>query len=342
MIEIDGSYGSGGGQIIRTAVGLSAVTEKPCRIFNIRRGRTIPGLKAQHMKGIEAVSRLCNADVSGLKIGSCEIVFYPREIEYKHLSIDIGTAGAITLVLQSLMIPAIHTDKKLVFEITGGTDVAWSPSMIYFQEVFSRFLKKMGVEINTEILRYGFYPKGGGKVRITVKPCKKLKPLKLIEQGKLKRTDIWSIASKSLERVKVAERQIIGAKNIFKKFEGEFFDYVESLSTGSSFHLHSHFENTILGATALGKPGIPAEKIGELGAKLLQKQIDSGACLDEWMADQILPYIALVNEKSVITVSKLSSHAETNIWVIKKFLPVEFKIKKQEKNVRIECSGVKC
>lgn len=338
MIEIDGSFGSGGGQIIRTAVGLSALTGKPCRIVNIRKGRPSPGLKAQHMKGVEAVGKLCDANVKGLEIGSETIEFVPKEISHKDLSVDVGTAGSVTLVLQSLMVPAVHTGKELEFEIIGGTDVKWSPTFAFFEAVLCGNLEKMGIKIEPKVLKAGYYPRGGGRVKVKVFPCKRIEPINWTEQGELMRIDSWSFASKELEKADVAERQMKGFEEVFKKVDCRDVQYVETLSTGSSIAAHAHC-NTVIGASSLGERGKPAEKVGRECADLLKKQIDSGACLDEHMADQILPYMAMAAEggESRVSVAKVTDHCKTNIWVIEKFLPVKFSI---EDNV-IVCSRVK-
>ncbi len=326
MIEIDGSYLEGGGAITRIAVALSAITGKPCKIFNIRKGRKNPGLQAQHLKGIEAAAKLCSAELKNAKIGSKEIEFIPKDIKGDYFSIDIGTAGSIALVLQTLIPVCIHADNEVELEITGGTDVAWSPNMEYFQEVFCGIVKKMGIEIESEILKYGFYPKGGGKVKVRIKPCKELKSINLVERGNVTRYDIRSIVSKFLEKAKVAERQIEGAKKIIPKFDCEYFEYVDTLSPDSATHIHAHCDNSVLGSTVLGEIGKPSEKVGEECARNLMKQINSNACLDDHMADQILLYIALT-KNSKVSVAEITNHCKTNMWVIEKFLPVKFEIK---------------
>ncbi|MBI4176531.1 MAG: RNA 3'-terminal phosphate cyclase [Candidatus Aenigmarchaeota archaeon] len=333
-IEIDGSYGSGGGQVIRTAVGLSAVTGKPCRITNIRAGRPNPGLQAQHLESIKAVAQLCNANAENLRIGSKEIAFVPGRLEHKPLSIDIGTAGAITLVLQSLMIPAVHSDKKLSFTIKGGTHVKWSPSIDYFEHVFCKYLAMMGIDAKVEVLKYGFYPKGGGCVKEEIEPGE-LKPINLAERGNYLKTDIFSTASQDLKNAKVAERQADGAS---KALDITYTTprYVDSLSTGSAVHLHSHYENCILGSDYPGERGLKAEQVGENCALQMKKQMESGACLDEWMADQILPYMALAPPSSV-SVAAVTDHVKTNVWVIEKFLPVKFHIDDKAAPITISC-----
>ena len=335
MINIDGGFGESGGQIIRTAIGLSAVTGKPCSIFNIRKDRPKPGLQAQHLKGIEAVAGLCNAKVKGLALNSTEVEFHPGNLSCRPMKIDVGTAGAVTLVLQSLFIPAVHADREFRLEIIGGTHVKWSPSVDYFEHVFCRFMEMMGIETSVEVIRHGFYPAGGGKVGITIKPGK-LRSVNLTERGKYVRTDIFSIASMDLEKSHVAERQVNGAEGQIKTIHN-VTRYAESLSTGSSVHMHSHYDNTILGAGFLGERGMPAEKVGEECAKLLKSQMDSGACLDMWMADQILPYMAL-SGKSEISVAEVTGHARTNMWAIEKFLPVKFSVN-EKKPAKISCNS---
>jgi len=338
ILEIDGSYSEAGGQIARTAVALAAVTGKSCHIFNIRKGRKEPGLKAQHLKGIEACAKLCNAELIGAKIGSTEIKFVPKEMFGGKLKIDVGTAGSIILVLQTLVVPSLYAKKKVELEIIGGTDVKWSPPVSYFQHIFCDFLKRMGVEIKIETQKYGFYPNGGGRVTVSIKPCKKLKPLILKEKGAFQKIDVCSIASEELKKARVCERQIEGFKKILIP-NNSFVVYVQTLSPGSSVHAHAHFENCKLGADSLGERGKPAEKVGEECASLLKKQIDSGACLDEWMADQILPFAALAckNGESLFNVAEVTKHSLTNAWIIEKFLPVKFKI--DEKHKIISCAS---
>ncbi len=322
LISIDGSYLEGGGQIARTSVALSAVTEKPCKVINIRKGRKKPGLKAQHLKGIEAVVKLTNGKVKGLTIGSNEIEFTPGKIKGGKYKIDVGTAGSISLILQTLVPACLHADKKVELEIIGGTDVKWSPTMSYFEGVFCGNLKKMGIEIESKVLKTGFYPKGGGIVNVKILPCEKIHPVNWIERGEIKRVECWSFASKKLEKAEVAERQIKGFEEIFKV--DSKIKYVNSLSTGTSITAHAHC-NTILGACALGELGKKAEDVGKECAELLKKQLDSNACLDRQMADQILPYMALAGSGKV-SVAEITKHARTNMWVIEQFLPVKFKI----------------
>lgn len=345
MIEIDGSYLEAGGQIIRTAVGLSALTGKPCRVFNIRAGRPKPGLMAQHLTGVQAIAKLCTAKISGAELWSKELTFEPGKIKSGEFQFNVGTAGSISLVLQSLVVPAIMAPGKLAFDIKGGTDVAWSPSIAYFQNILSYWLDKMGVKIKTDILKYGFYPKGGGHVRVEVVPTAHLKPLNLAKRGKPELIHALSIASEQLKKVQVAERQLEAAASILAAlpdFKGAAIDkitapsaairkeisYVQTLSPSSSLQLYTQFSNCRLGAGAIGERGKRAEQVGQEAAELLKRQTDSNACIDRWAADQLLPFMAVASEQgpSEISVAEITNHCLTNVWVIEKFLPVKFSI----------------
>ncbi|PIQ07475.1 MAG: RNA 3'-phosphate cyclase, partial [Candidatus Nealsonbacteria bacterium CG18_big_fil_WC_8_21_14_2_50_37_10] len=262
MIEIDGSFGSGGGQILRTACALSAVTKKPCRVFNIRRGREKPGLMPQHLLGIQTLSQLCNGRLEGDSLGSEEIKFYPGEINGSRTSINVKfeTAGSITLVLQTLIPPALFAPVpiKVVFD-GGATDTFFSPTMNYFQHVFSKILTQITencsppVEIN--VIRRGYYPEGGAKVEVKVYPSK-LKNLNLTERGSFKKILVFSGASNSLKNKKVAERQIAGVREILGKLKlptEEKVEYYDTRCPGSQICLVAEFENTVIGTDNLGK-----------------------------------------------------------------------------------------
>jgi len=336
MIEIDGSFGSGGGQILRTACALSAVTKKPCRVFNIRRGREKPGLMPQHLLGIQTLSQLCNGRLEGDSLGSEEIKFYPGEINGSRTSINVKfeTAGSITLVLQTLIPPALFAPVpiKVVFD-GGATDTFFSPTMNYFQHVFSKILTQITencsppVEIN--VIRRGYYPEGGAKVEVKVYPSK-LKNLNLTERGSFKKILVFSGASNSLKNKKVAERQIAGVREILGKLKlptEEKVEYYDTRCPGSQICLVAEFENTVIGTDNLGKLGKRAEDVGKESALELLREQKSGTCLDKHLSDQILPYLVLAPGKSQVTVSEITNHCETNIWVIEKFIEGKFEIK---------------
>ncbi len=342
-IEIDGSYGEGGGQILRTAVALSAVTGKPCKIKNIRANRRSPGLKAQHLTALNAVGKLCDAEIKGNEPGSTEVEFTPHEIKGGSLSLNVGTAGSTALVLQALMVPAIHCGKPLDINIKGGTLNKWAPSMYYFQNVFLFLLRKIGYNADIIIKKHGFYPKGGGLVEAKIEPSM-VRAMNWLESGKLLEVSGLCLSSNDLQEAKVAERmQKIARLGIFKEFQKSpkiRTEYVENESTGCGIGLAAVYGNSVIGADAIGEPGKRAEKVAKEVLEELIEAHSKGAALDKHMADQIIPYMALgtLNDKkeSSVKVADITGHVRTNIWVVEKFLPVRFSI--DEENRIIKCA----
>jgi len=332
MIEIDGSIGEAGGQVLRTACALSAVTKKPCRVFNVRKGRSKPGLMPQHLLGIQALAQLCNGRLEGDFLGSEEIKFYPGEINGSRTSINvkIETAGSITLVLQTLIPPSLFTPAPIKITFDGGaTDTFFSPSVDHFRYVFLKTLEKMGGKVEVNILRRGYYPEGGAKVEVKISPTK-LKNLNLTERGSLKKILVISGASNALKEKRVAERQIAGVREVLGKLKlptEEKIEYYDTRCPGSQLSLVAEFENTVIGTDNLGKLGKRAEDVGKEAALELLREQKSGACLDKHLSDQILPYLALAPGKSQVTVSETTNHCQTNIWVIEKFIDGKLEIK---------------
>ena len=330
LIEIDGSVGEAGGAILRVATALAAVTKKPCRVFNIRKNRPKPGLMPQHLLGIQALARLCCSTIKGDEPGSEEIEFYPGQDYKKEVLVKIPTAGSITLVLQTLLLPALFAPSpvKIVFR-GGATDTFFAPTFDYFCKVFLKLLEKMDVKTETSIQKRGYYPEGGAEVEITVHPCK-LKKLKLTERGSFVKILALSGAAESLKDKEVAERQLQGVREILGKLKlptEEKVDYYPTQCPGSQICLAAEFENTIIGTDNLGKLGKRAEDVGKEAALELLKEQKSQACLDKHMADQIIPYLALAPGKNQVTVSEITGHCQTSIWVIEKFLEGKFNIK---------------
>ena len=353
MIELDGSHGEAGGSIARVALALSTLTQQPFSITDIRKNRPQPGLKNQHLFCIKALEKLCNAKSEGAALGSIELKYWPGKIEGKAIDIDIETAGSITLFLQSVLLPSMFADKTVKFNIFGGTDVAWSPPYDYFSNIFLPQIRKYA-NVECKLIKRGYYPKGNGKVQLTIKPIYKISDfnsfnefhanlkenapkINLINQGSLIQIKGISHASLDLQNAQVAERQAKSAEMALNRYKCPLkidINYNEALSTGSGITLWAIFSkdpdeidasNPIrLGADALGERGKKAEIVGEEAAKNLMAEIDSKAPVDMHLADQLLQFLALAGGK--IKASKITNHTKTNIYTIEKFLGKIFSI----------------
>lgn len=346
MIEIDGSYGEGGGQIIRTALALSTLTKKPFHVLNIRKNRRGPGLKAQHLTAINALKEICGAKTNDVALGSTELCYLPGAIKAGKFSFDIGTAGSITLLLQAVLLPVMFAPRKVTLTVIGGTCGKWQAPVEYFQNVLLPFLQRF-CPVGCVIKKRGYFPVGGGEVEVVVKPqfsvakldsfdlffeeLKKIKPFTLAEQGELVQVKGISHASTELAKARVAERQAQAARMAFTKYNAPVDIqpvYSNTPSAGSGITLWMRFHDkedelqTVIGADELGERGIKAEQVGGNAARRLAQEIDSGAAVDVHAADQLLPFVALVGGE--LRTSHISEHARTNMWVIEKFLDVRF------------------
>jgi RNA 3'-phosphate cyclase len=340
MIVIDGSLGEGGGQILRTSIALSAITQTPVKIINIRRNRPKPGLAAQHVTGIKAVSNLCSAHTKGLNIGSIEIEFTPHNLIGGSHKLDIGTAGSITLVLQACLPAALCSPHSTLLELTGGTDVKFAPPIDYFRYIIAPLLEKMGAGFDFLEIRRGYYPKGGGYLKLKINPpSKTLKPLLLTAPGQFKQASgIINIANLPDH---ISRRMEGTAQEEFKKnFKDTSLDLrydnkPGSLSSGVGLTLWANFENAVIGASALGERGIPAEKLAKSAVQNLFTEIQAGAAVDVYAADQLLIYLA-IGKGNILARQPLSNHAVTNISVIEQFYGDIFKKTIKDKLVNIE------
>ncbi|MFH1331769.1 MAG: RNA 3'-terminal phosphate cyclase [archaeon] len=337
MIVIDGSTGEGGGQMLRTALGFSALTGKPFRMVNIRKGRDNPGIKEQHLQAINAVAKLCDAKVEGAEINSMELEFAPNAIHSGNVNVLISTAGSVGLVLQSLLIPAVKTDLRI--RIKGGATYGkWAMPVDHFKFVLSPLLKRLGYETGVIVKKEGFYPKGGALVEVLSGKVKQLAAIDVLEKGKVLSIVGRSIASERLRSSRVAERQANSAKKIlFDYFKADAkikVDYVNTLNPGSGIQLWVETENSVLGGNSLGELGKKAEMVGEEAARNLVEDFERG-CVDRFTSDQLLPYMAIAGSGRFLS-SKITDHIRTNAFVIEQFLNVKFNIKDK----LVECKSV--
>ncbi len=342
MIIVDGSFGYG--QVLRTAVALSCLTMNPVKVTNIRKNRPRPGIMPQHFMGLKIAGEFCKAIIIGLNIGSTEVEFTPTQKIFDDKKIDIGTSGSISLLLQTLSPLLIFADKKISLQIVGGTAGLGSPTMEYMKYVTFPLLSLLGANIpNIEILRQGFYPKGQGFVKVNFDPVKKLNSIQLLGRGNVNMIHGVSIAG-SLPR-HVTQRQAYAAKGFlfgrgYKNMDVSMLD-MYTASSGTSITLFAECDKTILGSDAIGQIGVRAEQVGEECANNLMKSINSGTALDRWMADQIIPFIALAEGRSEITVEEITEHCRTNMNVCEQMLNVKFEIDEVSKKISVDGAAFK-
>lgn len=336
MIEIDGSESHGGGSIVRLASGLAVLANIPIKITNIRAGRPKPGLQEQHLAGLKALNSLCEGKMTGDEIGSMEIEFYPKPVSKSVADISIATAGSIGLVLQPILMASLSSPHPIKLSISGGgTFGKWAPPIPFLENVTFKHLEKMGFKIYMEIIRHGFYPKGGANLNVEIIPPREISPLKIPEIGNVFSVDGISIDSTSLKDGRVAERQKYACREILEKyFEGSALvqdisiEHVNSDSPGSCLTCWIETEKTVLGSDMLGEPGLRADILGRSVAEEIIRLYESKATLDELASDQILPFMLFAGD-SIARIPKLTEHIETSIWLSEKFLGKKFIIEEE-------------
>ncbi|MBW4679062.1 MAG: RNA 3'-phosphate cyclase [Microcoleus vaginatus WJT46-NPBG5] len=337
MIHIDGSYGEGGGQVLRTSLSLSAITGTPIRIEGIRAGRPKPGMAAQHLTCVRAAAAICNAQLRGDKLGSMMLEFTPTDsVQAGQYSFDIMTAGAVTLILQTILLPLALTKGDSVVKLRGGTHVHFSPSFTYIEQVYLPVLAGMGVEARVRLSAWGWYPKGGGEVELRLSGGNSLSGLNLIERGNLRRIRglavVTELASHIPQRMANRAENLLRSQNLIVKVQAL---RESGIAPGAGIFLTAEYEKSLAGFGAVGRVGVPAEKVAEMAAEELLDFHHNGAPVDVHLADQLLLPAALATEASQYRVAEISTHLTTNAWVIEQFVPAKIIIDEETKLVSV-------
>jgi RNA 3'-phosphate cyclase len=321
LVEVDGSMGEGGGQILRTAVAFSVILGRSVRIFNIRAGRDVPGLRRQHVSTLRVLRDVFGGELKGAFEGSSDITFVPRRQRIAALSVDMGTAASITLVLQAVIPAVALTGSTLNLDIIGGTDVPWSPTLDYFQRVVCEAYKAIGISFDLAASRRGYYPRGGGRVSVKIEPAASLKAIDMSERPSVNDANLISRCANLPKHV--AERQLNSAISFLESagihvVEKELW-VEEALSPGSSLLAYSNGSGWMLGEDGIGAKGRAAEDVGASVAKKFLDALASGACVDSNLADMVVPLLMMAPSKSRIRVESVTSHLKSGLDLGRQF-----------------------
>jgi RNA 3'-terminal phosphate cyclase (ATP) len=340
MIEIDGREKSGSGTIVRDGVAFSILVGEGLHLTNIRAKRDRPGLRAQHLKALQASAAISKGDLKAGEVGSTEITFTPGvSIEGGEFEWDIGTAGSTVMLALTLIPVALFANSPSKYRITGGLFQDFAPSAFHFQHVLVPALKRMGAEVDATIVRPGYVPRGGGVIHVNVAPVKNtLKPLSPLDQGHVARIKGIALSSLLGER-RVSERMAVESGKTLKRIGWEpVIDVLNdtkenpayqmaSVQPGAALAIWAETDTgCLIGSDMAGARGRTAEFIGKQTAKNLLDDLNTGATVDRHLADQLIPFAGLADGVSVLVIPRMTDHVETRLWLIRKILGAETEV----------------
>lgn len=334
MIEIDGSQGEGGGQILRSSLALSIHTQQPFRITSIRANRDKPGLMRQHLTSVKAAGEICGADLIGAEMGSRELTFRPGKLSPGAYSFAIGTAGSCTLVLQTVLPPLLMADAPSTIRITGGTHNRGSPPFDFLQRAFLPQIGRMGAQVDIELARHGFYPKGGGEIRATIHPSARLSPIQIHERGAQVRSFAEAYIAALPLNIAQRELEVIGHKLGLTHEQLLLRGLSNDMGPGNAVTITVEHEHVTEVFTGFGERGVRAETVAGNAAEEARDYLRASAPVDEHLADQLLLPMALANGGS-FTTTAISQHLLSNAIVIERFLGARTTVEQVENGHRV-------
>ncbi len=338
MITIDGSLGEGGGQILRTALGLSLATGKAFHIKNIRARRPKPGLGHQHLLAARSARQVGNARVEGAALGSSELLFEPQEIVPGDYRFSLGTAGSTGLVLQTVLPALIRADEPSNLTLQGGTHNPFAPPFDFLERTFFSLLRKMGVDLKAELRRPGFYPRGGGEMRLKINPTKKLTAIHIKARGHVQRISAKVHLAGLPRHIAERELKVMRRKLEIREEHTEIVVHPGHYGPGNVLIVQIEADEITEVFTGFGTRGVRAEMVAQRTAREVQTYLDSGAPVGPYLADQLLIPFALAAEGSFKT-SALTAHAQTNIEIIRTFLETPLSVDSASPNETILSFG---
>ncbi len=324
MIAINGSAGEGGGQVLRTSLALSVLTNKPFRIYDIRGKRRRSGLLRQHLTGLRAATAISGAEVEGDTLKSSEVIFAPGSVRPGEYSFAIGTAGSANLVLQTVLPPLMLADGPSLLTLEGGTHNDKSPPFHYLRDAFLPVLSLLGPQVDLELDRWGFYPAGGGQISAQIGPSKAIGVLDLEERGAL--LGIEALAVISALPTKIARRELRKLGRTLD-IEAAIHEVEDPRGPGNVLIVTVRHENVTEVFTGFGAKGVTAERVAGRVAAEVTDYLESEVPVGEHLADQLLIPLALAGRGSFVT-GEPSLHTMTNMAVIQQFLEVEFAVER--------------
>lgn len=325
LIVIDGAQGEGGGQVLRTSLSLSLVTGKPFRIENIRAKRAKPGLLRQHLTAVNAATEVGDASVEGAALGSSSLTFVPQTLRAGDYRFSIGSAGSTTLVLQTILLPLVLAEGASAVAIEGGTHNPSAPPFEFLEEAFVPLLRRMGANVELRLVRPGFYPAGGGEIRVGITPSKRLDPLELEHRGEILRRRVRAVVANLPYSIAEREAQAAADALGWGEESREAHTLTGSAGPGNAISITVDSEHVADVFTSFGARGVRAEQVAHDAAKQTRRYLNSDAAVGEHLADQLLLPMALAGG-GAFTTTPLSDHAKTNIEVIGRFLDVRIDV----------------
>lgn len=329
MLRIDCSKSEGGGQSVRTSVAMSTVIDEEVYLTKIRENRPTSGLSRQHCSTVDAVSTITGSEIIGNYVGSRELIIKPGKKHVYDATIDFRNAESISLVLQAVQLAASTFDHTLEVNVTGGTNIMWTPPIDSYQQVLYPLMSKMGIKASVEIIKRGFFPDGGGQVRAIFEPVRNIRPLILTTLGKLKK--ISGVFCVQHLPTKIGEQMAEGCYSVLGEFCNVEIEncFPHGDSKGACISLVAEYENGFLGSNTITIRGRSAIQSGVDVATDLLHIIKSSSTLDVHTADQLLPYMAMANGISMFSISKISRHLLSQMNILETFLNVKFNVEKK-------------